>query len=71
MKVTVFEGEKKREKPYPKLMQEKGGGVIVLFVKPGCGITLTGSTEYEGLMYIRENPSHFEDFEGSVLLSND
>ena len=71
MKVTVFEGDRKPERPYPKLMQEKGGGAIVLFDRPGRGITLTKSTTFERPMYIQEDPSHFEDFEGSVLLSND
>ena len=70
MKVIIHESANP-ERPYPKLMKEKGGGAIVFFENPGYGMVLRKSTEFPENMIIRENPSHFEDFFGEVILSND
>ena len=65
----------KSEKSFPKLMicvDEFNKGLIVLFSSIGCGTALNKSVAYVNGYYSSSwVVSSFQDFEGSITLSND
>lgn len=73
MKVEVNELDKKQIKAFPKLMGTKNG-YIVLFSKPEKGVCLKkpeSTADIIGSYYDEWNMDYFEDFNGSITLSND
>lgn len=74
MKVEVKESNKKSERPYPKLMISKlVKTTIVLFTTKTEGIIVQSEDKYNPVGYYWTYPGSrdFEDFEGSITLSND
>jgi len=63
--------EKKKEKPFPKLMVSGKGSFVVLFVTEHKGVTLTKTDVWEiGETSVSFDSEEFTDFEGSITLSN-
>lgn len=55
---------------FPKLMSHSDG-LIVLFTEKGVGVSVVGDTHSKAGRYSATwNYTHFEDFSGSVTLSN-
>jgi len=74
MKVEVKESSKKAERPFPKLMiNNLDKTTIVLFSSPteGTIIHSKGKLYPVGFHSQSLGSSYFEDFEGSLILSND
>jgi hypothetical protein len=69
MKVTVKQTPRK-DIPYPKLMTAKEG-LIVLMIKPKCGVVIAASSYSIGYYSDAWNMNCFRDFEGSVELQNE
>jgi len=70
--VTGYKSEPK-ELPYPKLMVSKVSGTVVLFTKLGSGtIVCEGYNAYwtNGMGSSGFRMDNFQDFEGTVELSN-
>lgn len=61
-----------QEDTYPKLMRGTGTGIVVLFTTPQAGtIVASPSTDLNlGCHYKTWGVGSFEEFEGSVTLSN-
>ncbi len=55
---------------YPKLMISKQSSSIVLFIRGGDGIKLSPVGEDAGTYRFDWNMSQFEDYNGSVTISN-
>lgn len=75
MKVTVNEFKARKSLPFPKLMTD-GKGLIILMYKPDCGTIVGIKGHYHGMMGIGEHcegwdMDRFHDFEGSVKLQNE
>ena len=60
-------------KPFPKLMKHKGTDLIVFFSAPGCGMVLRESTasNSQGHGSNTWEPDSFEDFNGTLTLTNE
>ena len=72
MKSEVKPVEKKSDKPFPKLMQSKKTGEVLLFNDYGDGMCITKGKRYFLSQYSRNwSMDEFTDFEGTVTLSND
>ena len=75
MKVEVKEISKKAERPFPKLMVNCHGAIVLMHNGRGHGTILKpiGATRLEGLILYRDklDITSFKDFEGSLILSND
>lgn len=71
MKITVNEFKARKSLPYPKLMTD-GRGLIVLMSGHECG-TIVVADEYHRVGYHTDawDISHFHDFVGSVALQNE
>lgn len=75
MKVEVKESSKKAERPFPKLMINKHGALVLMhncrgqgtLLKPMEAIRLEGQVLYRDKLDI----TSFKDFEGEITLSND
>lgn len=75
MKSEVNDTPKRQDTPYPKLRQYKGAkdSFIVLFIAPSKGTVVhtgPGSTHCPGDYGEYWAPGYFEDFHGSLTLSN-
>jgi len=58
---------------YPKLMQSKSGSnIVVLFSEPGVGIVVNGKDSLNPIGSFSHGwaMDYFEDFDGSITLSN-
>ena len=74
MKVEVKECSKKAERPFPKLMISiRNKTIIVLFSSPTEGTVIHSKDNYHPLGFHSQKfeSGYFEDFEGSLILSND
>ena len=74
MKVEVKESSKKSERPFPKLMISKvDKTLLVLFTTPTEGTVIQSKYNDKPVGYRPQCfvDSYFEDFEGSLILSND
>ena len=62
---------KKKEKPYPKLMEAPRSGCIVLMISADCGTVVNGVSEsgYRVGRYITMW-NNMKDYEGYVCLTN-
>jgi hypothetical protein len=71
MKITVNEFKARKSLPYPKLMTD-GRGLIVLMSEHECG-TVVVADEYHEVGYHIDawDIRYFHDFEGSVELQNE
>lgn len=75
MKVEVKESSKKAERPFPKLMVNHHGAIVLMHNGRGHGTILKpmGNTRLEFLDLYRDrlDITSFIDFEGEITLSND
>lgn len=73
MKVEVKESSKKAERPFPKLMIHANGVTVVLFTTKTEGIIMQSEDKLNpvGYYWTCFGSDAFEDFEGSITLSND
>lgn len=64
--------EIKKEKSFPKLMQSKESGNVILFTEKEKGILVFEGDTYYGLGHFSKswNMDNFIDFEGNIILSN-
>ncbi len=71
MKVTVNEFKARKSLPYPKLMTD-GRGLIVLMSEHECG-TVVAANEYHEVGYYTASwaISCFHDFDGTIELQNE
>jgi hypothetical protein len=71
MKITVNEFKARKSLPYPKLMTD-GRGLIVLMSDHECGTVVVAGEYHEvGHHTSAWNISYFYDFEGSIELQNE
>ena len=75
MKSEINEKGKTKEREFPKLMIYKGDqskGLVVFFESEGSGQSLNKvGLYYRGYTSIHWDMDQFQDFEGSITLSND
>ena len=70
---TSIQNEIKKKEEYPKLMKQAVFGIIVLFEKESCGITLHDpriKRPSVGSYSTTWSMGGFEDFDGEVVISN-
>jgi hypothetical protein len=72
MKSTVDEFKARKSLPFPKLMTD-GKGLIILMYKPDCGTVVGIKGHYHVIGEYLEvwDTARFHDFEGSVKLQNE
>ena len=72
MKSKIVKLESKKNLYFPKLMKGCNSGVIVLFHEDRKGQVVNGQAGNTGLGYYHEefNMEFFEDFNGTIKLSN-
>ena len=72
MAINTFVTKKSHSK-YPKLMTSKDDGYVYLFIEDGLAIPLNNPDYFQGLDtedIADWNMDNFEDFNGSITLSN-
>lgn len=69
MKVEIKTSNQLNQRPFPKLMKGTVEGELVLMTKPGTGIVICG--DRIGYQSDCWTITSFQDFEGSITLSND
>ena len=73
MKSQIVEVGSKKVLGYPKLMQGTESNVIVFFTEKRKGIIVNGNREEDelGWYYENWNMDFFQDFNGTIKLSNE
>lgn len=70
MKVNFTDHEVKKIVPYPKLMISKDGDMIVLFARKNHGTVLWDEEVEPGEHSTVWDMDQFEDYNGTITLSN-
>lgn len=73
MKVEIKRKEEKKEKPFPKLMEDITNGDIIMFSSDVSGVVVGGQAQDLGTLVYTPNlfKVKYKDFEGELILSND
>lgn len=72
MKTEIKENKEVKGKPFPKLMKCKHYNFIVLMSSKKTGVVVSNNAYYEvGFISATWDMSCFEDFNGSITLSNE